>query len=195
MNRTLKYASGLMVAAYLACSGPAQAVPASANLLSNPGFETGSFSPWSHNGATVVSSDAHNGSYDASFGDLSDISQTVTTVVGEDYQFSFWEASTATGNSFFDTGALTATVGTTVEKVITVGKNTAAHPYEEYEFNYVATSTSTAITFAAVSGESIFHIDDVFFGAPEIDPSSCAAPIALLLGSLCVLAERRRRTA
>ena len=70
------------------------AVPAqAANVLSNPGFETGSFSPWTiANGSpTVSSAQAHSGTYsDAAFGP-DEIKQTFGAIATSNItEVSFW---------------------------------------------------------------------------------------------------------
>ncbi len=52
----------------------------SSNLVSNPGFETGSLSPWINlSGASVVSNNAHTGNYAVQTGNAnSGVSQTIS---------------------------------------------------------------------------------------------------------------------
>ncbi len=71
----------------------------SANLIVNPGFETGDFTGWtttpaaSESNFAVVPDIVHSGTYSASFGatgtDLDAISQTFATTPGTLYDLSF----------------------------------------------------------------------------------------------------------
>ena len=63
---------------------------ARANLLTNPGFETGNFSGWALTGnsgfISIITSPVHSGNFAASFGavgSLTFLSQTVTDTVGK----------------------------------------------------------------------------------------------------------------
>ena len=71
----------------------------SANLIVNPGFETGDFTGWTTTPATsgsdfAVVPNPHSGAYAVSFAatgtDLDAISQTFATTPGTRYNLSFW---------------------------------------------------------------------------------------------------------
>lgn len=74
----------------LLSSGTAQA----ANLVSNPGFETGSLSPWTCSGGSVVSTPVHTGSRavqgNVTGSDFAQCSQNVTVVPNTAYTVSAW---------------------------------------------------------------------------------------------------------
>jgi hypothetical protein len=74
----------------LLTSGTAQA----ANLVSNPGFETGSLSPWTCSGGAVVSTPVHTGTKavqgNVTAGDFAQCSQNVTVVPNTAYTVSAW---------------------------------------------------------------------------------------------------------
>ena len=82
----------------------------SANLIFNPGFETGDFTGWTVTSAASGSNlgvgafAAHSGIYFASFGatlaDLDAISQAFATVPGTLYHLSFWLANGFDNNEF-----------------------------------------------------------------------------------------------
>jgi hypothetical protein len=99
-------------AALAALSAIAQATPAAAadNLVTNGGFETGSFSGWTVTGdhASVIGSNGsyspNSGSFFANLGDVSEtgsLSQTIGTVAGETYTLSYSLASHGDYETFF----------------------------------------------------------------------------------------------
>src|SRR6266550_547960 len=78
------------------------ACPAKANLITNPGFETGDFTGWTAGaGASVVGTSngvsPHSGSFQAKVFPLSlaVISQTLATMAGQSSTVSFWTAASA----------------------------------------------------------------------------------------------------
>jgi methionine-rich copper-binding protein CopC len=129
-------------------------------LLRNGGFETGDFTGWTvsdpAHGTTVSANNPHTGRYSARFGSIGQdgtISQTITTIVGHHYQFSFWEASGGgTPNDF------SAKFGGVTVYSIT---NESSHGYVQHTFDVVATSTSTVIQFAGRNDPSYDYLDDV----------------------------------
>jgi cyclophilin family peptidyl-prolyl cis-trans isomerase len=146
--------------------GPVAAT--STNLVNNPGFETGSFSPWTTGGtgANVVTNDvgfpAHSGNSAATFGSTgtsgSTISQTITTIPGHTYSLDFWVALTpgqSTAPSF------SASWGST--SVFSLSSQAASFPYaHEFVANLTATSTTTVLKFTGTgSGTGQFTLDDV----------------------------------
>jgi Carbohydrate binding domain/Fibronectin type III domain len=83
-------ALALAGAGVLLASGPAQA----ANLVANPGFETGSLSPWTCSAASVVTTPVHTGTRavqgNATASDFAQCSQNVTVVPNTAYTVSAW---------------------------------------------------------------------------------------------------------
>jgi len=97
MKRPRYLLAALAVAAVTAAGVVIATVPAhAANLLSNPGFETGSLSPWSCTGGlgSVVSSPVHSGTRAlqgaASSTDNAKCTQTVSVVPNTAYVLSAW---------------------------------------------------------------------------------------------------------
>jgi hypothetical protein len=98
----------LLCAIGIAVAATSQLV--SANLIVNPGFETGDFTGWTVSPAVslsslaVVASSAHSGTYTVSFGasgvDLDVISQSIATTQGTLYELSFWLEIANTNNEF-----------------------------------------------------------------------------------------------
>src|SRR5205807_9140346 len=92
----MKRKRSLLAALAVAAAGlVATAVPAhAANLLANPGFESGSLSGWSCSAGSVVSSPVHSGSYalagGATASDTGQCTQTVTVQPNTAYTLSAW---------------------------------------------------------------------------------------------------------
>ena len=180
----------LLLLAFLTVGGlPARAQ----NLLVNPGFETGDLTGWASNGAPVTldAAWAHSGNYGAFSSSASDagvLSQTVTTIVGQTYDYSFW-------------GAIPVGGGLNVLEMKINGANTIGggffsptHPYLQYSGQFVASSAMTTVEvgfggWPSNSGAA----DDTYFGpssVPEIDPDSAVLPVAFV-GLLLLASERR----
>src|SRR5262245_4914753 len=150
---------GIAVVAAL-CGGVRQA---RADLVVNGGFETGNFNGWTVSGNTgftgvangnslpgdVNHFGAHSGTYAAflgpvgSDGQLSQ-TQTLATVAGQTYTFSFWLASTGGQpndfTAFWD--------GTQVYSEVDPTSFGVGHNYQNHTFTVVATGSSTQITFS-----------------------------------------------
>lgn len=170
-----------------------------ANLVENPGFETGSFAPeWT----TVLAASGSNlsvfglpnsGTNAAAFGasdGLDDaILQTLVTSAGQQYTFSFWlDASQGVegnfmalwdGSQIFSTGAV-------------------AGGYQFYSFLETASSNTTVIGFAGNTPPSFYNLDDVCVDSPA---GNCAAAAAvpepsslwlMMAGSLALGFARKR---
>ncbi len=174
-----------------------------ANIVQNPGFESGSFAPnWNvslssgpgslaeENGSVF----AHSGSYSAlwdafSLGNFSaTLSQTLTTIAGKAYTLDFFAAAGTTGT----TSTLDVTFGgaPVVDLSLPADGN-----YHEYTYTVDATTTSANLSFAGATNEFIF-LDDV-----SVNPVIAAAPepftaALVIIGTAMILliaAVRRRR--
>jgi hypothetical protein len=132
---------------------------------------------------------AHSGSQAACFGEEECdgvITQTLSTVAGQQYLFSFWFASDGgTPNDF------SAKFGdTTVFSVV----NAPSQPYEYYSYQLTATSATTPISFAGMNVPGYLDLDDVSV-TPVPEPSTL---VLLAIGVVSLLAyawRKRRRTA
>lgn len=188
------------------------AAPVSANIVVNPGFETGDFTGWTANPSSsfpwaVTSGNPHSGTYDASTGcvgaqcvDQTNLStaaylyQNLVTAPGSTYSLSFYFEGAGTpeelkvlwgGNVVLDLCPGASNSCTDIN-------NTA---YQQYSVSgLVATSASTQLMFLARQDPGFDHLDDVDV---ELGSSTAApepASLALLgFGLLTVPLYRKLR--
>jgi hypothetical protein len=169
---------------------------ARANLITNPGFETGNFNGWiqfGNVGFTGVDAGLpHSGIFAASLGpvgSLGFLSQTLATTPGQRYDLSFFlESDGATPNQFqvFWNGSL-----------IFDALNLTAFDYIDFNSllpdrfqNLLATSVTTPLVFGFRNDPGFLHLDDVAVNATP-EPTTF-----LLLGTTMVglgLARWKRR--
>ncbi len=176
---------------FLITAGAIPSAHAQTNLVQNPGFETGNFTNWtignSNNDIAFVGPGVpHSGSFAAELGGegtLAPVSQTLPTVSGESYIFSFYFGSDGTipnefRVSFGDSQLFDST-------------NIAASNYTLESFNVVATDATTTIAFGGRDDLGFVDLDDVSVVANVPEPSTWAM---LSLGAVCagVVVFRRR---
>lgn len=183
----------------MALFASAAAVSASASeLVANGGFETGSLSSWSLTGNTgfsgVVSTPVHSGEFaftDGAVGSPGFLSQTVATVAGQAYDFSFWLRNDGgTPNAF------SASLGGAL--LTTLTNAGGAFDYTHFFGTVVAASNNASLTFAFQQNPAFWSIDDISLtnavgGVPE--PASWALMLTGFLGAGAAIRANRRRQA
>jgi Carbohydrate binding domain len=172
----------LAAAALIAwCPLPARA----ANLIVNPGFETGNFTGWTFNpgptsGSGVDNSNPHSGTYAAVLDDttgpppIEELSQTVATTSGTFYDVSFWLSNSASGGS---RSFIASFAGTT----IALG-GSPAFPYTEFAFSVQATGGSSVMDFRDFNNGGAWYLDDVSVTPARSVPDAASTWTLLLLG-------------
>ncbi|WP_432825283.1 chitinase [Dactylosporangium sp. CA-092794] len=136
-----------------------------ANLLSNPGFESGSLSGWActGSGSGTVTSPVHSGSYalngNATASDNAQCTQTVTVQPNTAYTLSGW----VRGNYVYigvTGGASTWTPSATAYTQLTVPFTTAAG------------QTSVQVYLHGWYGQGVYNADDVALDGPGTPPTT-----------------------
>jgi hypothetical protein len=171
-----KLARIILCAAAIVCTAAwnAHAV----NLVNNGGFETGSFSGWTHtgdaNGFDGVDSAhpaiAHSGqsyAFLGSYPDLGGLGQNIATVMGQQYTFSFWLAYDVT--SGFGSPDASFQAFFNGNQLLSITNLTAGGPfgYTQYSFTVLATGATSNIQFVYKHGNDFWRLDDVSVAVPE----------------------------
>jgi hypothetical protein len=196
------------------------AATASADLMTNGGFETGDLSGWTasgqiggifvcgvgdtfacnHLGGFTSSGAPHSGGNALAFGPeklhgggiAGSIQQTLTTVALQSYDISFW-VETCPDLASCNTNDLIATFGGTT--LISLS-NTGPSLWHQFVFpNVTATAGSTVLDFSGDNYGGFFLIDDVSVtphtSSPVPEPSALAL-LSTAAGAVGFLARRRR---
>jgi hypothetical protein len=151
---------------------------ASADLVVNGGFETGDFTGWTLVGdptANFVSTNfVHSGNYAAFLGEpstLGTLSQSLATTVNSSYRIDFWFAGDGDTPSEF-----TASIGgTQLVDLVNPPFDTA---YREFTFQFVATTSSTVLSFGFRDGApGYLNLDDVSVIAVASIPEPASAAL------------------
>ena len=185
----------VLILSIILCASFARA----ANIVGNPGFETGDFTSWTLSGtdsSTCLSSnsqycgvdgnDPHSGTYEAFFGPVGGVlqlSQSLNTIAGAAYNITFWlnqdtDPTTAYPNSFAFSWGGTALVGPN-PVAMTTG-------YTKYGFSSVlANSNSTDLAFSFRNDAGYFELDDVSVTPATTSATPEPSSIALVALSIC----------
>lgn len=172
----------IIIAAMAILSITAQIGTASANLVSNGGFDNGS------TGWTLTNIDQNDFVFFdqeailGKSGGVGTISQTLTTETGKSYYFSFKLANDMPGTNLFQ--ALWN--GQSVHSIT----NALASDLTLYSFLVSANSTSTEIAFNFQNDPAVFHLNNV-----DVTPTPIPAAFWLLGSGLAGLVGVRRRKA
>ena len=175
--------------------------PARANLITNGDFETGDFTGWTLSGNTSLTFvdngtfvSPHAGKWAAALGAIgsnNSLSQTIPTVPGGTYVFSFWaESDGQTPNSFQANWDGSPVLGPVV--------NDPAHGYNSDTFTVVASTASTTVEFLGQNDNGFLGLDDVSVVPQASDVAAVPEPASLTLfglglGSLVGYQWRRRQ--
>jgi hypothetical protein len=196
------------------------AATASADLMTNGGFETGDLTGWTASGKTgeifvcgvggiyncnqlfgFSSSGApHSGSDALAFGPnnphfggiAGSIEQTLTTVAMQSYDISFWVETCPDLASCPGNDLIATFGGTTLMSMSNVGPSL----WHQFVFEATATDSSTVLKFTGDNG-SFFLIDDVSVTphtSSTVPEPSALALLATAAGAVGFLARRRRFT-
>ncbi|MBV8831318.1 MAG: carbohydrate binding domain-containing protein [Acidobacteriaceae bacterium] len=178
----------IITAAVILTFGQA-ALATAANLVSNPGFETGDFSGWTLSGTDylpggndnyygVDSMDAHNGSYGTYFGPVGgvlNLTQTIATTPGTSYQISFWLAQApATPPTYVNSFAVSFSGANLFTESPAPESN-----YTQYTFEGTAPSAASQLQFSFRNDTGFFSLDDVSVSTSA--PSAIPEPATFLL--------------
>jgi len=183
-----------MAASFAMASIFAAAPAGAASIVTNGGFETGSFAGWALTGDNSFSSVSSStpvpqtGLYGASFGPFETtggIRQTLATSAGTTYILDFWlQAEADVLGSFAPNSFLATWNGTTVTSFL----NSSPFNYAHLVFSVTATSASTALGFVFRNDPGFWDLDNVSVTAVVPEPETWA-----LMGlGLALLSLRRR---
>ena len=168
------------------------ALSAHANLVVNPGFETGSFAPWTNTGDTSFSGVgsgapfAHSGNFGAYFGPTSGdgfLDQNITTVAGQSYIVDFWLSN--------DDQLANNHMSASFNGVQILSLNSSPpFPYTHYTSNPImATTALTDLHFTFYNPPAYWYLDDV---AVNVVPEPGTLGLIALGGLGLVGAVRKR---
>ena len=177
------------------------AMPARANLVTNPGFETGGFAGWTVGGTPSAPSainigvdgnpaDVNSGNFGAFAGNdfLTSLAQTIPTIKGATYAVDFFLNVYQADATF---GEMTARFAG--QPVLDLKEPTETDAFTHYTGSVVATASTSDLAFTFIDPPGFFGFDDVSVvetKPPPIVPEPAALP--LLAGVVATWGARRR---
>ena len=177
---------------------------ASANLVTNSGFETGDFTAWTSGGFTGVDMDsAHSGTYGAFIGSTevpSFVSQDLSTNAGSLYDLSFFLQGNLSKNQLSVPTGFESTFQVFWNGILVLNLvNPDPFQYQEFDVTgLAATGSTTNLRFVYSGGPLFYNLDDVLVdpatvtGVPE---SLSSLWLALPVAGMFLASGRRRQTA
>lgn len=188
-------AKAFLTAAALALMASASALSATAaELISNGGFETGNLTGWSITGSTLFTGvdtlSPHSGSFayfDGTQGSNTVISQTVGTVAGQSYDYSFWLRNEGSGGA---TSLFSATLG---GQLLTSLSNAAGFGYTHFSGTVVAAASNQTLSFTFRNDPSFWDFDDASLTGAVIPEPATWAMLVIGFGGLGASLRARRR--
>ena len=166
------------------------AYPAKANLITNPGFETGNTTGWTAVGSVLVLGTVqvapHSGNFQARLGNsggaAGSLTQFLATTPGSSYTIDFWLANPLGTDNFVVSWSGAPILSLT---------NPGVFGYTEYTFTETASTASTSLSFVSPGGGSIFFLDDVSVNPASVPDAGSTLPL-LGFASLGLVALRRK---
>jgi hypothetical protein len=165
---------------FIAVAAVSVAYPAKANLITNPGFETGDFTGWTLGGTpaaivfgTVAGVSPHSGNFQAIWTDLGlgtfTLSQTLTTPPDATYTIDFWVALLEGFPQTPQNSIAVQWAGATVFSLA----NQSSFGYTEFTFNVTASTASTNLAFLLTGSPGLtrWFLDDI-----SVNPSGVGVP-------------------